>query len=454
MADSPFFSVGGLASGLDTTSIIDGLTKLEQRPLDALRTQQDGFRTQVSLIGQLVAKIKTLQTAAQALSDSGTVGMKTTSTNTDFTATGSSKSQAGVYTVSVQGLASSAQKRSAAFTSDTAPVTGGTLTFTVQGTAYAPITITDGMSLSDVAGAIRGLGAPISAVVLNNGTSSYLSISNINTGYSGSDPTAALQIAESYTGSLGQHVALGSTFSRDATNAAFTIDGLAFTRQSNNVTDALTGTTLNLKGKTNTDEKLTLDVDSAKTALNLQNFVTAYNDIINTVSTQLGKGGGNSSRSSTLAGDSTLRSLVSAVQGLVTTTVTNGSIRSLADVGIKTNFLDGTLTLDSGKLGAALQANSAGVNNLFSQAVGGMGAVTKSLSDRYTNIVDGMFTSRTKNLNSRIKQMDADADRMQLRVDAFKQNLTAQFTAMEKVVAGLKASGSFLSQQMAAASAK
>ena len=451
MADTPFFSVGGLASGLDTASIIDGLTKLEQRPLDTLRAQQDGFRTQVSLIGQLVGKIKTLQTAAQTLADSGTVGMKTTSTNTDFTAVGSAKSQAGTYTISVQDLATSAQKRSAAFGSDTAKVTGGTLTFTVGGVAYDPITITDGMALSDVAGAIRGLGAPISAVVLNDGTSSYLSITNLNTGYSGTDPTTALQITENYTGSQGQQLAMG-TYSHDATNSKFTIDGLPFTRQSNTVTDALPGTSLTLKAKTNTQEKLTLDVDSAKTALNLQNFVTAYNDIINTVSTQLGKGGGNTDRSSTLAGDSTLRSLVSAVQGLVTTTVTNGSIRSLADIGIKTNFLDGTLTLDSGKLGAALQANSAGVNNLFAQATTGMGAVTKALGDRYTNVVDGMFTSRTKNLNSRIKQMDSDAERMQLRVDAFKQNLTAQFTAMEKVVAGLKASGSFLSQQMASLS--
>jgi flagellar capping protein FliD len=46
--------------------------------------------------------------------------------------------------------------------------------------------------------------------------------------------------------------------------------------------------------------------------------------------------------------------------------------------------------------------------------------------------------------------MDSDADRMQLRLDAFKQNLTAQFTAMEKIVSGLKASGNFLSQQSAA----
>ena len=48
--------------------------------------------------------------------------------------------------------------------------------------------------------------------------------------------------------------------------------------------------------------------------------------------------------------------------------------------------------------------------------------------------------------------MDSDADRLQLRVDAFKRNLTAQFTAMEQVVAGLKASGNFLSQQTASTS--
>ncbi len=451
MADTPFFSVGGLASGLDTTSIIDGLTKLEQQPLDALRTQQTGFKTQVSLIGSLVSKIKTLQSTAQALSSQGTVGMKATTVNTDFTATPSSKSQAGSYTVSVQTLATSAQKRSSGFTAgDTAPVTGGTLQLTVQGVAYDPITITDGESLADVAGAIRGLGAPVSAVVLNDGTKSYLSITNINTGFTGTDKTTALQVSESYTGTQGQHLGLATT--HDAQNATFTVDGLLFTRQSNNVTDAIPGTTLQLKGHSDTDETLSLDTDSAKTALNLQNFVNAYNDIVSTVAAQASQGGGNTDRNSTLAGDSTLRSLVSDMQGLLTKVVGSGTIRTLADVGIKTNFQDGTLTLDSGKLGGALQANPSAVNDLFSNLTGGMGIQVKSFSDLYTNVVDGLFTSRTKNLNSRIIQMDSDADRLQLRVDAFKQNLTAQFTAMEQVVAGLKASGNFLSQQTSSAS--
>ena len=454
MADTPFFSVGGLASGLDTTSIVDGLTKLEQQPLDALRTQQTGFKTQVSLIGQLVGKITALQTAAANLASSGTVGVKTTSANTDFTATSTSKAQAGTYVVSVQTLASAAQKRTAGFPSGAAAtgVTGGTLGFTVQGVSYDPITITDGEALADVAGDIRALGAPISAVILNDGTKDYLSITALDTGFTGADPTSALQIAESYTGSQGQQ--LGFAKVNDASNATFTIDGLAFTRQSNTVTDAIPGTTLSLKGQTNSKENLTMSYDSATTALNLQNFVNAYNDIIKTVASQQSLGGGGSDRNATLAGNSTLRSLVNSVQGLMTSTVGSGSVRTLADLGIKTNFLDGTLTIDSGKLGAALQANGPGINNVFAQATTGVGALTKALSDRYTNVVDGLFTSSTKSLNTRIKQMDTQADKMQARVDAFRANLRAQFTAMEQIVSGLKSTGNFLTQQLSSNSSK
>ena len=67
-------------------------------------------------------------------------------------------------------------------------------------------------------------------------------------------------------------------------------------RFSAHVTDAIPGTTLNLKGQTNTTEKLTLDTDSARTALNLQNFVNAYNDIITTVAAQTAQGGANTDR--------------------------------------------------------------------------------------------------------------------------------------------------------------
>ena len=45
--------------------------------------------------------------------------------------------------------------------------------------------------------------------------------------------------------------------------------------------------------------------------------------------------------------------------------------------------------------------------------------------------------------------MDSQADQMQTRLDSFKANLTAQFTAMEQIVSSLKTTGNFLTQQAA-----
>jgi flagellar hook-associated protein 2 len=448
---APLFSVGGLASGLDTQSIIDGMVKIEQQPLDTLRQQQTGFKSQVSLIAQLVSKISDLRSAADGLANSGALGLKATSSNVDFTATPSSQATAGTYDVSVQSLASAAKDRSAAFDSGAAPVKGGTLQLTVQGVAYDPITITDGESLADVAGAIRGLGAPISAQVVSDGTHSYLSITNLATGYTGSDPSSALQVTETSTGSTGQ--ALGLATIHSATNANFTVDGLAYTRQSNIVTDAIQGTTLALKGQSNITEGLTVDYDSDATAANLQKFADAYNAVINFAQTQLAAGTPDSGvdRNSTLAGNSSLRSLVADMQGMVTSVVGNGNVRTLADLGFKTNFQDGTLSIDTTKLASTLAANPLAINDVFAHAQLGVAPLTDALTRRYTDVVDGVLTSTTKSLNNRIKDMDTQADQMQARLDAFRDNLVTQFTAMEQVVSGLKATGNFLTQQSTAA---
>ena len=358
MADTPLFQVGGLASGLDTQSIIDGLTKIEQQPLDTLRTQQTDFKTQISVIGQLAGKIQTLQQAAQALAQNGAVGVKATTVNNDFTAVPGSQTQAGSYQVSVQSLATSAQQRSAGFVPDVngnTTVKGGTLNLTVQGVAYDPITITDGMSLGDVAGAIRATGAPVSAVVLNDGTKQYLSVTDLDTGFTGTDASSALQITENSTGTQGQSLGFAQV-GTGAHNALVTVDGLQFTRQSNTVTDAIPGTTLTLKGQTNTTESLGVANDSAQTSLNLQNFVNAYNDIVNFASQQQTPPTG-TDRDATLAGNSTLRSLTSDLQSMMTNIVGSGTVRTLADIGLKTNFQDGTLTIDSGRLGTALASN-------------------------------------------------------------------------------------------------
>jgi len=450
MADDPVFRAGGLASGLDTNSIIDGLTKLEQRPLDRLKTQQDGFKTQVSLIGQLVSKIGSFYTAAKAIGDAGALGVKTTSVNQDFVATPTANASAGSYTVSVQELATAAQKRATAFTDASSPVRGGTLQVKVQGQDYGTITITDGETLQDVANDVKGLGAPVNISILSNGTgSTYLSITNKNTGFSTADTTGALQLIETSDPLATQGHALGFTVAHDASNASFTVDHLVFTRQSNTVADAIPGTTLQLKGKTGTDEQLTMDYDTSATAANIQKFVDAYNDIVTTIKKDQTISAG-ADRNSTLVGDSTMRSLLSNLQSVITTQVSGlAGVRNMADLGLKTNYQDGTISIDSTKLASAISTDASAVNKIFNDPLTGIGAQVFNLSRKFTGVIDGVLTSRTKGLNDAIKRIDGDTAKMQARIDAFKANLVTQFTAMEKLVGDLKATGNFLSQQTA-----
>ena len=62
---------GGLASGLDTTSIIQALTKADQIPIQRLQTQQQDLLGQKTIYSQLQQALSGLNTAASALDTPG-----------------------------------------------------------------------------------------------------------------------------------------------------------------------------------------------------------------------------------------------------------------------------------------------------------------------------------------------------------------------------------------------
>ncbi len=451
MATSPVFQAGGIISGFDTNSIIDQLTKLRQAPLDALKKRQSAYSTKITAVGDIVSKLKALKTATQALSDDGALGVKATSTNTQFTATPSTSSTAGRYDIKVENLASAAQAHSDSFAS-TDTVTGGTLTLTIDGDPYA-VTLHDGDTLDDVAAAINATDAPVTATVLNDGTNDYLSIVNDDTGYdiAGADPTSSLQISENYTGATGKAVNLTAHIT-NAENAKITLNGIPnIYRRDNTITDAVPGTTLTLTAANNTTESLVQSNDTTETAKNLQTFVDAYNDVMNLLKKNLATNA-NSSRDSSLAGDSTLSTLRINMAKVVSTEVgTLTNVRSLVDLGIKSD-LDGSLSIDTTKLKSALSRDPTAVNQIFTTATSGVADQVATLVNAQTNVTDGLLTAKTKMLNVSVNNMDTAAARMQAQLDAYKLKLVMQFTSMEKVLAGLKASGNYLSGQSSGSS--
>lgn len=461
------FNAGGLASGLDTNTIIDGLVKLRQGSIDLLRTQQTALRTNISTLGDLTSKLSALGDAAKALGTGGVLGVKATTTNTAFSAVPGTGAIAGSYSVQVDALASAAKERSTGFV-EGMTVAGGALDIVVDGvhyptkgadgSTYPAASWGDGASLADVASAIRASGAPVSASVLFDGTNSYLSVTRRDPGFAGDDATQGLVIQESTAGGYGQ--ALGLAYLKDGagkdvlpTNASFRVDGLAFTRSSNVVSDALPGTTLTLKSAGGAAENLNFENDVDATTKKLQTYVDAYNAVIKTVQKQLSPTAA-TNRASTLTGDSLLRTLQGDLQSFGSAQVPGlGTVQSLAELGVKTNR-DGTLSIDASTLTAAVSRDAGAVDALFANADTGLAAVVGSLVDRYTNATGGLLVDAKSSLDGSVSRMDDDAERMQARLDAYRATLVQQFATMEQLVSGYKNIGTFLQNQAAAQQSK
>jgi len=450
-AVAPAYTANGLSSGLNDSAIIQSLVNIRQQPITQLQTEQAGIQTQVSDLGTIASQLTALQSAVDAFATGGVVASQVTSTNTAFTATAGTQATPGQYSVQVTALAAAAKARSQGFSSTSSPVTGGTLALTVQGTQYN-LTITDGESLSDVASALNQLGAPINATILSDGTNQYLEVTDAQTGYPiGTNAANALSITETDTGTQGQDLNL-AVF-QSAANAAVTVDGLATTQTSNQVSDLIPGVTLNLSSTETTPENLVIATDPTTTQTNLQTFVTAYNTLNASLQSQLNPpattnaDGSTSAQPAPLSNDAGVLGLEQQMQQILTTIVpgVNG-FNSLASIGITSSDQDGSISIDQGLLDNALNNNPAAVNQLFSQASTGIAAAFDNLSSTYADPATGAFTQEEAQLNTRIQQMTQQQTEMQADLATYQQSLQEQFANMEQLVSNFKSVGQYLTQ--------
>ena len=440
----PQFTASGLISGLDTGSMVTELTSLAQQPITQMQKQESAIKTQISAEASLSSQLSALSSLSRSLSTAGIVSSSAQSSSSAFSATATAGASQGRYSIQVEQVADAANDRSQSFASASAPVSGGTLDLSVNGKTFT-VTITDGMQLGDVAKAINASGLRLSASVLATGTAAYLSVTALDTGFDPSKTAAtALQMTETTTGTAGQSLTMANI--TPAQNARFTLDKLEFTRQSNSITDAIKGVTLNLSAQSTAPEPLVVTTDPTGSQQNLQGFVDAYNALITSLQAQITPAAGADS-SGLLAGNSAVRGLQQVLQAITSsTTGATGSIRSLADIGLKTDFTTGTLSIDQTAFQNALSDNAQGMKDLFSTASTGVDAQVQAVVKRYTDPIDGVFTNDTQGMNDTTSQMDDTIANLQLSVDSYHDRLAQSFATMESIISSLKTSASFLTQ--------
>lgn len=391
-------SSAGIGSGLDVNSIVTSLMALERQPLTAVTKQKTDYQSQISAFGTMKSALSTFQTAIVALASPAKFNAQAvTSADTKvFTATANGKATNGDYSVTVNQLAK-AQKLTMAGVPNTTDVIGtGTLTisfgtyteatitpaapasFTVN-PAKADVTIainSANNTLSGVRDAINASNAGVSATIVNDGTANRLVITSKDTGEvnslkisvadddgNGLDATGLSRLAYDPLASAGS--GKNMTQLQAAKNALLEIDGIAITKSSNTITDAIEGVTLNLLA-TNVGSTLNLGVatDKDKIKESVTTFVEAYNKLDDTLR-NLTKYDETGKASGALLGDATARSVISQVKSMMTKSITTGTtIDSLTQIGVSFQR-SGKLALDTTKLTSAIDKNFNDLAALF-----------------------------------------------------------------------------------------
>jgi flagellar capping protein FliD len=169
-------TVTGLASGLDSSKIIQQLLAVQQAQIDNLQSQADQVTAQQTAFKGVEARLLTLQSAIAGLARSqGGVfdGSRATSSNSNLvTATAGTGAAPGVYTVRVNSLATASEVASQGFDSATAAITQGTFVIR-SGTSSATITINgSNNTLQGLAAAINAAGIGVTAGVVDDGSGS------------------------------------------------------------------------------------------------------------------------------------------------------------------------------------------------------------------------------------------------------------------------------------------
>ena len=388
----------GVGSGLDLGSLVSGLLEAERAPTASrLAFKEQNISTELSAFGLLRSSLSQFQSSLSGLQSSTAFDAKemSVSDNSVFNASVENFADIGSYSIEVTALAkaqSLASNAVTAFTTVDDTIGTGTLTIQYGTTATTgPYSFTPDLArtaetievsaangnttLSGLRDYINDNEYGMQAAIVNDGNGYRLLLTSADTGAANSmeitatgdgdgndnDNSGLSQLAfnASAQTSMLQTVA--------AQDAALSINGLDITRDTNTVTGAINGVTLDLL-KADPGSFVSVNVRDSRTEVkaSIDGFVEAYNELANNIDAltsydpETGSG-------SALTGDFTVRSIESQIRSILFGSVSGlkGSIKSLVDIGITTNS-EGILNIDSTKLDQALENNAAEVEALFS----------------------------------------------------------------------------------------
>ncbi|CCE00041.1 flagellar filament capping protein FliD [Bradyrhizobium sp. STM 3809] len=376
-------------SGTSTTSTIDW-TALIQSAVNAKLSQATQISTKITANEAKITAYQTLQTSLKTLS-SGLSSLATAVVNSlatnvfatrsaTISATGDvSASSAlsmsvnngaatGSHTLTISQIATAQKVTGTAQSSQTTALGySGTFSLGLSGGSTVDISVTSDMTLQDVVSAINAQTSTtnVEASIVQVSSGSYQLV--LTGTEDAADITYSSSSGDDILNKLGVTDSSGafSNVLQTAQDAQFTLDGISLTRNTNDITDVLSGVTFDLLQATPSGTTLNVSIgtDTSQISSALQTFVTNYNAFRDAVlAQQTTNSDGTAASSAVLFGDGTMRQIMNSLQDVLGTSV--GGL-TMADLGLSFNEKN-ELELDTGTLSTILSTNLSGVTTLLS----------------------------------------------------------------------------------------
>ncbi len=381
----------GTGAGLDTAQLVTDLVAAERASADALLTaRQTRLDARISADAQLRAAISAFSAAIDSIVASGQLQPQPRSSDAAaiaVTAIGQTPRTADtmldvMQLAASQRIAITGWTDAEAMTGLTLAVRYGTLTQDgagqITGFAEQPgsnimridLATTDG-TVAGVAQAINSAGIGLQARVVAASDGPRLVVSGPTGASNGF--TLALDGGDGLAPDSPLHALAfgpdspnGAMLTASAADARFSLDGIALSRATNRIDDAVDGLRLELKQVTaGVGVTISADYDAGAITTLVGNYVAAHNEMMG-LATSLGQGAGEGREAGALNGDPRLRRVQQQLAGITARPLAGGTgARTLSEIGVRTNR-DGTLALDSARLQQVVASQPERIASMFS----------------------------------------------------------------------------------------
>ncbi|OOP63287.1 hypothetical protein BMF89_06985 [Arthrobacter sp. SRS-W-1-2016] len=449
-------SIDGLASGLNTTSMIDAQMAVEALPQQQLQSKVATDQSMITSLTSLNTNLTVLNSLASSISAPGATNMFTATTNNPaVTATASTTAAAGSIDVTVTQLSSTKIGVTQALTTWPTDATGNPAHLTlVDKTGKATEITPASTSLDDVVKAVNAAGGPATAVKVPAGNGTYrLQLTSTTGGAAGDfqayQGTAADVTAGTATDLFAAPTAAIVKPAQDAQAVLYagTAAQQTITSSSNTFSEVLPGVAVTATAVSSSPVTVTVASDTAGITKKASDLVSSVNNLLglisssSAVSTTTNSAGVASAQGGVFTGNSSVRAVSDAVTEAVVAPV-NG--KSPSDYGIVIEK-DGTFTFDKDKFASALAADPAGTQSALSQIAARVATATTNASDP----VNGSVPQLIKGQQSEVSDLTSQIADWDTRLADRRASLKAVYTNMEVMLGNLKSQSSWLSGQLA-----